>query len=241
MRDMATLDRASAKPAAAVLDEPRARLRGRVRTWAAVLVAGLALAACGDSGDGGSASGPAKAKAPVALKGTFVGKVDGSDAYIALVSDAKRVVGYVCDSKQVSGWLDVAAIRDGKAVLSSRSGTALGQATFSADGVSGEVTIGGARHSFSATRSTADAGLYRAARVQRQDGRLGTGETEVGWVVLPDGTQRGGLNTGTTGATLVKAAPRLDISGTNISANLASSTLKMALTSVKGITLIPIP
>lgn len=222
-------------------DEPCARVRRRGRAWAVVLAVGVALAGCGSGDDDGKASGPSQAKDSVALQGTFVGKVDGSDAYIALVSDTKRVVGYVCDSKRVSGWFDVAAIRDGTAKLSSRGGTALGQATFSADGVSGELTIGGARHAFSAKPSSADAGLYRAAHVRRQDGTLGPGEIELGWVVLPDGTQRGGLNTGTTSKVLVQSAPRLDPSAANISVNVAGSTLKMALTSIRGITPIPIP
>ncbi len=241
MRDMATLDGASAKLAASVLGEPRARVRGRAWASAAVLAAAAALAGCGGSGDDGSTSGPAQAQSPVAAKGTFVGKVDGSDAYIALVSDTKRVLGYVCDSKRVSGWFDVAAIRGGTATLSSRGGKPLGQATFSADGARGELTIAGARRSFSATPASADAGLYRAAHVQRRDGTLGKGEIEVGWVVLPDGTQRGGLNTGTTGAVLVKPAPRLDLGAANISVNVAGSTVKMALTSIRGITPIPIP
>jgi hypothetical protein len=212
-----------------------------MRAWTVALVVGVALAGCGGGDDGGSASAPSQAKNAVALKGTFVGKVDGSDAYIALVSDAKRVLGYVCDSKRVSGWLDVAVIRGGTAILSSRGGKALGQATFSADGVSGEVTIGGARRAFSAQPASGDAGLYRAAHVRRQDGTLGKGEIELGWIVLPDGTQRGGLNTGTTSKVLVQSAPRLDPSAANISVNLAGSTLKMALTSIRGITPIPIP
>lgn len=211
----------------------------RVRT--VVLVVGVALAGCGGGDDGGSANGQSRANDPVAPKGTFVGKVDGSDAYIALVSDTKRVLGYVCDSKQVSSWFDVAAIHDDTAILRSRGGKALGRATFSTDGVRGELTIGGERRSFSATPASADAGLYRAAHVRRQDGTLGKGEIELGWIVLPDGSQRGSLNTGTTGAVLVKTAPRLDPSATTISVDVTGSTIKMALTGIRGITPIPIP
>lgn len=225
----------------ATLDEPGARVRSRARAWAVVLAVGVALAGCGGGDDGGSASVASQATGPVAPKGTFVGKVDGSDAYIALVSDSKRLLGYVCDSRLVSGWLDVAVIRDGTAILSSRGGKVLGQASFSADAVSGELMIGGARRSFSATPASADAGLYRAARIKRQDGTLSKGEIELGWIVLPDGTQRGAINTGTTGTVLVRAAPRLDPSVTNISVNVSGSTIKMALTGIRGITPIPIP
>lgn len=209
-----------------------------VQGWAAVLAATVALAGCGnDGGDGATA----QETAPAAPTTTFVGKVDGSSAYIALVSDANRLLGYVCDSKRTSGWIAVAAIRDRTAILSTRGGNRLGQATFSADGVSGAVTVGGRRRTFSARRSSGDAGLYRAARVERRDGRLSAGEVELGWVVLPDGTQRGGTNIGTSDVPLVRSAPRLSPGTTNVSVNLAGSTIKVALTNIRAITPIPIP
>lgn len=211
----------------------------RALLTAALFAVAAVVSGCGN--DDESAGEPAQATQSSAAKGTFVGKVDGTAAYIALVSDGRRVVGYVCDSKQVSSWIDVAAIRDGAARLSSRSATALGQATFSDDRVSGSITVGGDQRSFSAELASGQAGLYRAARVQQADGKLGDGELEVGWVVLADGTQRGGTNVGTATKTAVNPAPRLSPNTTNVAVNVEGTATRLALTNVKGITLIPIP
>ncbi len=215
---------------------PRAvGIRRALLTTALIAVAAL-IAACGD--EGGSAGDAAQAKSSAA-KGTFVGKVDGTGAYLALVSDGTRVLGYVCDSKQVSSWIDVASIRDGRAGLSSRSGAALGEARFSDGRVRGSITVGGDEHAFSLDLASGQAGLYRAARVQQKDGKLGDGELEVGWVVLSDGTQRGGTNVGTTTKVAVNPAPRLSPNTTNVA--IEGNATRLALTNVKGITLIPIP
>ena len=61
-----------------------------------------------------------------APKGAFVGKVTGSRAYVALVSDGRQVSGYVCDGEKVSRWLRPAAIDDDTATLRGRDGSVLG-------------------------------------------------------------------------------------------------------------------
>lgn len=214
--------------------------------WRLLLVALLAvlvvLAGCGD--DDGEAGQPAPPERSAAPKGTFVGKVEGTDAYLALVSDGKRVLGYVCDSKRISTWIAVASVRDGKAKLNSRRADALGEATFSADGVSGELTVGGERRSFSAQPASGEAGLYRAAHVKRRDNKLSEGEVEAGWVVLPDGSQRGGVggvSGSTTGDVHIKPAPRLAPNATNVNLTIAGNPTRLAVTNVRGITPIPIP
>ena len=211
----------------------------RRRSWAVALAAAVVLAGCGDDAD--NASQPAQAKPMAELKGAFVGKVDGTEAYVALVTDGNRVLGYVCDSKKLSRWIAVATIRDGTAVLNSRTGDELGEAMISAGRVSGTVTIDGEPHAFRAQQAAGEAGLYRAARVDREDGKLREGEIEAGWIVLPDGTQRGATNVGTTSTVLVKSAPRLTLSATNVNLNVAGTSLKTALTDIQGITPIPIP
>jgi hypothetical protein len=216
------------------------RLSARRRVACAVAVAAaVALAGCGD--DAGSSDTATQAEQGMELKGTFVGEVDGTDAYLALVSDGTRVLGYLCDSKKLSRWIDVSPIRDGAAQLSARDGDDLGEAMISAGSVSGTVTIGGEQHAFRAEPAAGEAGLYRAARVDRQDGKLGEGEIEAGWIVLPDGMQRGATNVGTTSTVLVKSAPRLTLSSTTVNLSVAGTSLKTALKDVQGITLIPIP
>lgn len=76
------------------------------------------VAGCGDD-DGGARAGPAE--------GTFVGKVEGSDAYIALVTDGTELTGYVCDGEQVSVWFGEPDLQDGRAELVSRRRSLLGR------------------------------------------------------------------------------------------------------------------
>jgi hypothetical protein len=207
--------------------------------WAVALSAAVVLTGCGD--DAGSSGDPTPAEQSMELKGTFVGKVGGTDAYVALVSDGTRVLGYLCDSKQLSRWIAVAPIRDGAASLSSRAGDDLGEAMISAGRVSGTVTISGEQHAFRAEPASGDAGLYRAARIDQEDGKLSEGELEAGWIVLPDGTQRGGTNVGTTSTILVKSAPTLTLSSTSVNLNVSGTSLKTAYNQIRGITPIPIP
>ena len=113
------------------------------------LVGGLGLVACG----GGSS-------APKA--GSYVGKVAGTDAYIALVTKGDKVAGYVCDGAKVSVWLPAASVSGHAATLANRRGARVGTARWSGSAASGMVSIDGVTHAFSAALATGDAGLYRA-------------------------------------------------------------------------------
>jgi hypothetical protein len=167
-------------------------------TLVVVLLAGLGLAACG-----GGSSGPAD--------GSYVGKVEGMDAYIALVTKGGQVAGYICDSATISVWIRAGAVSGSSADLVSRKGVALGSVSWSGATVSGSLTIDGTSHSFSAALTAGDAGLYRA--VQGTPGE--TGAVEVGWVILPDGSQRG-LITSFTNPVTQFAAPKLNTSSTSV-------------------------
>lgn len=166
--------------------------------WVLAVVALGATAACGggDSG-GGEAAG--------VRPGTYLGKVAGTDAYIALIADGDELRGgYLCDSKDISTWLKSAAVDGDEAALASRTDDPVGSATWSGTKVSGTVQVGGANHDFTATLATGDAGLYRKAT-----GTFGeAGFEETGWIVLGDGSLRG--RTGFIDANLktgTKAAP----------------------------------
>lgn len=240
MNNQAAEERASgARRVAGQTETPSAPSARRRVAWAVALTAAVVLAGCGD--DAGSGDSPTQANQATALKGTFVGEVDGTDAYVALISDGTRVLGYLCDSKKLSRWIDVAPIRDGAASLSSRAGDDLGEAMISDGRVSGTVTIDGEQHAFRAERASGEAGLYRAARIDQEDGKLSEGEVEAGWIVLADGTQRGATNVGTTSTVLVKSAPTLTLSSTTVNLNISGTSLKTAYNELRGITPIPIP
>ncbi len=148
----------------------------------AVLAAVLTvLVGCGGDGGGGQA-----ASAP----GTYVGKLEGTDAFVAVISNGKEVTGYVCDGGQLSMWLGEPDLTNGQAELVSRRGEPLGVLTIADGTASGEVRIADNRYRFRAQPATGAAGLYRVA-----EGTPGTpGFSETGWIVLGDGSERGGTN-----------------------------------------------
>jgi hypothetical protein len=159
-------------------------------------------------------------------QGTFVGKVDGTDAYIALTTKDGKLGGYICDSKQISVWLDASDLSGDSAELVNRVGDRVGEASFADDQVSGEVELAGQTHSFSAGPATGDAGLYRGA----VDGRYAVvGNLEAAWIVLPDRSQRGAIthwiDPDPEPVTQVNAAPKLPAGATNVS--VAGSKLRV--------------
>ncbi|HET9909198.1 MAG TPA: hypothetical protein VFQ23_21290 [Anaerolineales bacterium] len=121
----------------------------------------------------------------------YVGAVDGSDAFIGLVSDGINIRAYVCDgttdSVNISAWFQ-GDVSDGSFALASEGGLSLtGQITES--GVDGTVGfVDSTQHSFSATSATEPAGLYRLE--ETVDGNT----TVSGWIILPNGEYRGGLS-----------------------------------------------
>jgi hypothetical protein len=147
---------------------------------------GLFLAACG--GDDGDAEAPeANAVQDRAPASAYVGRVEGSDAFVALVAEGSRLVGYVCDGREVSSWLEGSSFEDGRAQLENRDGQAVGEATLDPASASGEVEVDGASHRFTAELAEDSAGLFR--RTRGEPGEEGFRET--GWIVLDDGSVKG--------------------------------------------------
>src|SRR5688572_27381036 len=130
------------------------------------LVATLVLVAGCGGDDGGGAE--------QAAVGSFVGLLEGTDAYVAIISDGEKLVGYVCDGKTISTWFK-GDVDGASANVTARTEQELGEVEFLGDTADGEVQIDDERHSFSAELAVGDAGLYRAAE---QDAE---GTVEVGW------------------------------------------------------------
>ena len=148
---------------------------------ALVALAVVGLAACGGSGE--------KKEEAVA---SFASAVEGSDAFVGVVVDQTedRVLAYVCDGKSTGTWFSGAPSEDGTLALTATDGARLSGRI--ADGaLSGTVTLAGdpSPRPFHSKSVSAPAGLYRA----RGEGR---GQPAVGgWIVLADGSQRGGVRT----------------------------------------------
>lgn len=120
--------------------------------------------------------------APEAVAQTLVGRVQGTEVYVALQLGVDGgAQAYLCDSTDIAQALS-GTEQDGAVQLTGEQGVQLsGQVDRGA--ASGTVVVDGAEHPFTAELATGDAGFYRAA---------GEGVV-IGWVLLNDGTQRGAL------------------------------------------------
>ena len=156
----------------------------RRTTGACLAAAALLVSGCG-GGDEGGGGEPAATSQDKPLVTNAVGRVDGSDAFIAI--NAYRngdVVGYVCDGKRLGEVLN-GSVTDGELALVSDGGAKV-TGTMTKESAEGTFTgPDGKALEFTAERPTGDGGAYRA--VDKVDGK----EVKAGWVVLSNGEQRG--------------------------------------------------
>ncbi|MEW6240015.1 MAG: hypothetical protein ACOYZ8_15810 [Chloroflexota bacterium] len=141
-----------------------------------ILLASLLLTACGGAAE------------PVS--GSFVGKVNGSDAFIAVVLHTNgAVTAYVCDSVSISEWFKGNV--DGASLdLTNASGARL-TADLAPDSFTGTFTASDdSPLSFSVQQEDEPYGLYR------DEDTVDGVDLVAGWIVLPNGEQRGAVSGG---------------------------------------------
>src|SRR3954470_20169622 len=84
---------------------------------------------------------------------TYVGKVSGSGAFIAISKDARKIGGYLCDDGKVSRWIEYKFLHKGRAPLvGGTTGKRLGSVKVAGSVASGKVEVNGVARSFRATR-----------------------------------------------------------------------------------------
>jgi hypothetical protein len=154
-----------------------------------VVVIVAVLGGCGSS----HSSGPPT--------GDFVGRASRGDAFVAVVAGRANVVAYVCDGRRGVAALFTGSRSGDRVRLTNARGARL-SATIARGRVTGTFAPAsdGSSVRFAATPARRPAGFYRAR------GRVRGASATVGWVVLPDGSQRGSLTIGTK----VLGAPALD-------------------------------
>jgi hypothetical protein len=134
------------------------------------------------------ANGTAPAS-PASAVATFAGPLPGTDALVYLLAEGSTVNGYVCDGNEGKGDLSewfAAASSNGTFTTTSKNGVKV-TGSVAGDQVVGTVTLAdGSAHAFTIPAVTSPAGLYRG-RTKDAAGHDILG----GWIVLPDGTQRG--------------------------------------------------
>jgi len=178
---------------------------GRSRTGAALAAVALALAGGGlgcsddDSADTTGAGPTTTESAGDAeeLTGSYVGTLDGTETYVAIVvADDGDALAFVTDGDQSVDLLD--GFVDGEGARLGNDGGADLKVSFvegaTSDDPSRPVVLSGtftrpdeAPLRFSAGAAEEPAGLYRASQV------FADGEYEADWVVLPDGSQKGAV------------------------------------------------
>ena len=166
------------------------------------LIATIALGAAACSSSHHASSPAVGDHTATAGHGTWIGKVDGTNALVAVVSDGVEVTVYACDGKTISTWFRGLA-NGGHPQLVNDSGARI-DAALAADKTTGTLTnAAGKQFSFTATPG-AGKGLYRADASVKGKQVLG------GWILGANGEQRGAINVGPS----ILPAPSITLSTT---------------------------
>ncbi len=123
------------------------------------------------------------------IAGSFVGAAEGSESFVAVITNGEQVMAYVCDGATTAEWFTGTTARD-SIDLTSAGSIGLVAQRGTGDTLDGTISAAGTESSFSATRVDLEGmvgGLCRG--VLQVDGVTYTG----GWIVLPDGQQRGAV------------------------------------------------
>lgn len=122
----------------------------------------------------------------------FIGTVTGvPDEFVGLAMTGEDVTIYICDGQPDKGTISIAQwfvgkVKDNVVDITAANGNRV-QATIAADSSTGKFTFkDGSTKDFTLTLAEGDAALLRS------DFKFGDEEFVLGWLVLPDGSVRGG-------------------------------------------------
>jgi hypothetical protein len=152
-----------------------------------------------------ASSAPATTATPEGPKrANYAGRVYGGAASVAISVHDGQVIAYVCNGSVIEAWLKGAAA-DGRLVMTGKNKARL-SATYSGGKLTGDIVADGTVYRFSVPVVHKPSGLYRAIAVVR-------GATiKAGWIVLPDGTQVGSVESNANAAAPSGTqAPALDL------------------------------
>ena len=146
----------------------------------------------------------ATAYASAPAQANYAGKVQGGGASVAISIHGSQAIAYVCNGSTVEAWLKGTSA-GGKVVMTGKNHARLTVA-YDTGQVTGNVVAHDTRYSFAVHTVNKPSGLYEATAVVR-------GATiKAGWIVLPDGTQVGSLESdANSAAPSAIAAPMLDV------------------------------
>jgi hypothetical protein len=143
-------------------------------------------------------------------KAAFAGHTNGRTASIAISIHNGIAIAYLC-SGTIESWLQGTASGGVLDLRGTHRGTLTG--TFTATGATGKAVTGGQTFTFTVKAVHKPSGLWRAVTTVRN------AKVVAGWIVLPDGSQVGMVDTDGTET----RAPNLDI--TTLTATVDGATL----------------
>ena len=152
-----------------------------------------------------SPASTATASATALFRADYAGRVKGdAHASVAISIHGTQAIAYACNGSVVEAWLKGTAT-GGQLVMTGKNGARL-SAKYDSRRTFGDVFADGVHYSFSVYKVHKPSGLYRATADVR-------GPTiKAGWIVLPDGTQVGSLESNADAAApSATAAPPLDV------------------------------
>jgi hypothetical protein len=181
-------------------------------------------------------SSPAASPAPAAtatanaqFKADYAGRVKGGvHASVAISIHGTQAIAYACNGSSVEAWLKGTAA-GGRLALTGKNGAVL-TGNYDSRRAFGNVSADGITYAFSVYTVKKPSGLYRATADVR-------GATiKAGWIVLPDGTQVGSLESNPDAAApSATAAPPLDVTaGTAQDANTVLHVISISGTTGSG-------
>jgi hypothetical protein len=136
-----------------------------------------------ETGEAPTTTAPPVAEPPAAAlpaEAVYAGNAADSPLAIAVAVKGEDASAYLCDGANVESWLKGTAL-DGTVELTSKDGATTLTAGLQGEALAGTITVAGQKQDFSIAVAAPPAGLYRGEG----------GETTVGWIILPDGTQVG--------------------------------------------------
>jgi hypothetical protein len=135
---------------------------------------------------------------PQPIRGSYVGRVDGTEAFIAIVTNGTNVGVYVCDgmpqeveaaAETVHLYWFKGTIRNNAIDLTSQSGDVQVTAQPTADGFTGGVRLKDGRTlSFTASEASGDSGLFAFRQT------INGVKVTAGWIVMPQSRHTRGVN-----------------------------------------------
>ena len=151
-----------------------------------------------------AAAASAQAAASPPAKADYAGKVQGGGASVAISIHGSQAIAYICNDGVVEGWLK-GTVTHGPLVLTGKNQARI-NVDYGSGLVSGNAVAHGTHYNFAVHTVHRPSGLYTVTALVRG------AKIKAGWIVLPDGTQVGSVETNANSATpSAITAPMLDV------------------------------